>query len=55
LTQSAGKQTISSMRFSIVYKSCPHCGASVQVADEHSEVTECPHCGYKREKGEKNG
>jgi DNA-directed RNA polymerase subunit RPC12/RpoP len=55
LTESAGSQMLSAMSFSVVFKSCPHCGCSVQVADESSDVTECPHCGYKKEKGEKDG
>lgn len=46
---------LSGMSVSYVFKSCPHCGSSVQVTDQDAEVTECPHCGYAKRNGEKDG
>jgi DNA-directed RNA polymerase subunit RPC12/RpoP/uncharacterized protein YukE len=55
LTEMTGKQTLETMSFSCMFKSCPHCGSSVQVAQEGDEVTECPHCGYQKGDEAKDG
>jgi DNA-directed RNA polymerase subunit RPC12/RpoP len=49
------ESSFSGISFSYVFKSCPDCGSSVQVADEASDVTKCPHCGYTKGNGEKDG
>ena len=51
----AEQQSFPGLSFSYVFKSCPHCGSSVQVTDESGDVTECPHCGYVKGNGAKNG
>ena len=34
--------------FTVVYKSCPQCGGTVQVQDESEDIGSCPHCGYTK-------